>query len=740
MKGIKKIHNQLSGYVYDSSIDIEERTFIMLSVTVLVALFAAIPCGLIMHEPISATISTIIGAIFFTIYVIYVYKKNKIERAKVVLSVILVFVFLPAMFFSNGGVEGGTPIWLLLGTIYIALILEGKLKIIMIICEAVVMIICWIVGYLFPNLIIGYSRGGNYFDSIAALFIVSGIIYTLINFQSKLYVKEEEQKNVQRLFSQTAMALANAIDAKDKYTHGHSSRVAEYSKKIAERAGKSPSECEEIYYVALLHDVGKIGVPEAIISKEGKLTKEEFDLIKQHPVMGAQILKSITEYPYLSIGANFHHERYDGKGYPQKLKGSDIPEVARIISVADAYDAMTSKRSYRDTITQDKVREQLIEGAGTQFDPEFANIMLHLIDMDTEYEMKEREEIKELAGKNVLVIGEHRDDISEGIWINPYMTTIEMKVSPNKTIASHSPKPSLVIFDSLDGRYHDEEKEIKELLYFEYCEIWFDGRATNKGIRKIETKKRDEKTSLARGEYRIEAVKVKDHALIKIYDREGVTEFIIALPDSSRYVYIGLSGEQCRISDVKIEKSEEKTDADFIPRIIEEISFINVPAGDIPNVQVDGYRSESTRGIPIKDGMKISFHSVSLPTARLVWHCPSYVIFSSDDGTVNGENYKEFSLVRLDGENWEAEHVAENELLVNRQDFNGWDSWKNYNRNGFDCSVSFKRDGNTIVSQTENDGISIKDTTHVLVDTEEIYVALSGDQCALTNIRINYAE
>ena len=112
---------------------------------------------------------------------------------------------------------------------------------------------------------------------------------------------------------------------------------------------------------------------------------------------------------------------------------------------------MTSKRSYRDTIPQDKVREQLIEGAGTQFDPEFANIMLHLIDLDTEYEMKEREEIKELAGKNELVIGEHRDDISEGIWVNPYMTTIEMKVSSNRTIASHSPKPSLVIFDSLDG-------------------------------------------------------------------------------------------------------------------------------------------------------------------------------------------------------------------------------------------------------------------------------------------------
>ncbi|MCR4748830.1 MAG: HD-GYP domain-containing protein, partial [Lachnospiraceae bacterium] len=653
-------------------------------------------------------------------------------------SVILVFIFLPAMFFSNGGVEGGTPIWLLLGTIYIALILEGKIKIIMILCDAIVMIICWIVGYLFPDIITAYSRGGNFFDTIASLIIVSGIIYTIISFQNSLYRKEEEQKNVQRLFSQTATALANAIDAKDKYTHGHSSRVAEYSKKIAERAGKSPAECEEIYYVALLHDVGKIGVPEAIISKEGKLTEEEFDLIKQHPVMGAQILKSITEYPYLSIGANFHHERYDGKGYPQKLKGSDIPEIARIISVADAYDAMTSKRSYRDTIPQDKVREQLIEGAGTQFDPTFANIMLHLIDLDTEYEMKEREEVKELAGKNELLIGEHREDISEGIVLNPFKTTINMKVSPDKP--GHDPKPSLVLFDSLDGRYHDDEKEIRELMYYEYCEIWINGHVENKGVRKIEKTIKEEVSSLSRGEYHIEAVRIKDHALIKIFSGENISNYIIALPDSSRYLYIGLTGIHCRINEVKIEKSEEKTEADYIPRIAEEISYINVPAGDIPNIQVDGYRSESTKGIPIKDGMNISFHSISLPTARLVWHCPSYVIFTSDDGTVNGENYKEFSLVRLDGENWEAENVAENELLVNRQDFNGWDSWKNYNKNGFDCLVSFKRDSNTIVSRTENDGISIKDTTHVLVDTEEIYVALSGDQCALTNIRINYEQ
>ncbi|MCR5685842.1 MAG: HD-GYP domain-containing protein [Lachnospiraceae bacterium] len=642
------------------------------------------------------------------------------------------------MFFTNGGVEGGTPIWLLLGTIYISLILEGRLKVIMLISEAVVLIACWIIGYCFPELITQYSREGNYFDTIAGLFIVSGIIFGIISFQNRLYRREEEQKNVQRLFAQTATALVNAIDAKDKYTHGHSARVAEYSRKIAEWAAKTPSECEEIYYVALLHDVGKIGIPEAIINKEGKLTDEEFSIIKQHSFLGAQILQSITEYPYLSIGAHFHHERYDGRGYPNRLKGTDIPEIARIISVADAYDAMTSKRSYRDPIPQEKVREQFIEGAGTQFDPEFANIMLHLIDLDTEYEMKERGESSEFAGQEELIIGEHRDGVSEGILLTPNMTVVRLKVGVDKNAAGHTPKPSIIMFDSLDGRFHDDEKEIKDLLYDEYAEIWLEGRVTNSSVRKTEIKTFGKTASaMAPGEYRIEAVKRRDHALVRIESRDKTVEIIMALPDSSRYVYMGLTGEHCRFSDLKIEKSEDAVPEDYIPRIAKEISYIDAPEGDIPNVQVDGYRTASTKGIPITDGMKITFHTLSLPTARLVWHCPSYVVFSADDGIVSGEDYKEFSLVRLDGETWEGENLAENELIVDRQHFDGWDAWKKLNLQGYDVSVSFSRDGNRIVSTTDNGGVSIRNITTVKVDTGEIYVALSGDQCALTNIRIS---
>ena len=139
----------------------------------------------------------------------------------------------------------------------------------------------------------------------------------------------------------------------------------------------------------MLHDVGKIGVPDEIINKPAKLTDEEFDVIKKHPVIGGEILTSISEFPALSTGARWHHERYDGKGYPDGLSGEDIPEIARIIAVADTYDAMTSKRSYRDPLPQDVVRAEFIKCKGTQFDPKFADIMVNLIDEDIDYHMKE---------------------------------------------------------------------------------------------------------------------------------------------------------------------------------------------------------------------------------------------------------------------------------------------------------------------------------------------------------------
>lgn len=204
--------------------------------------------------------------------------------------------------------------------------------------------------------------------------------------------KEKEIQTQKTMLAQTAAALAEAIDAKDAYTSGHSQRVAEYAAEIAERYGKTKEECDEIYLIALLHDVGKIGVPNAIINKNGKLTDEEYEIIKTHPVRGKEILEKISTAPNLSIGAHYHHERYDGKGYPEGLKGEKIPEAARIIAVADTYDAMSSKRSYRDALPQAKIRHELIRGMGTQFDTRFASIMIEIMDEPVGNTVQLREE------------------------------------------------------------------------------------------------------------------------------------------------------------------------------------------------------------------------------------------------------------------------------------------------------------------------------------------------------------
>lgn len=210
----------------------------------------------------------------------------------------------------------------------------------------------------------------------------------LIRLQKDLH-REVERKTaeIESLSIHLVQTLAEAIDAKDNYTNGHSTRVAGYAKEIAKRYGYSPERQEEIYMMGLLHDVGKIGIPDHIINKPGRLTDEEFAVIKEHPEKGAKILSAVTEMPKLMTGARWHHERYDGSGYPDGLKGDDIPEEARIIAVADAYDAMTSNRSYRETIPRERVISELKKGMGTQFDERFAKIMLKMIEEDKDNKM-----------------------------------------------------------------------------------------------------------------------------------------------------------------------------------------------------------------------------------------------------------------------------------------------------------------------------------------------------------------
>ena len=201
-------------------------------------------------------------------------------------------------------------------------------------------------------------------------------------------IRAHEQK-LEDLFVRTTAALTEAVDAKDHYTSGHSARVAEYAVMIAARMGKSPEEQKEIYRAGLLHDIGKIRIPAGIINKPGRLTDEEYNLIKIHPPTGYHILREISSDGLIAVAAKHHHERYDGGGYPNGLSGKKIPEIARIIGVADAYDAMTSHRSYRAALPQDVVRGEIINGMGTQFDPDIAKIMVQMIDEDRDYTLKQ---------------------------------------------------------------------------------------------------------------------------------------------------------------------------------------------------------------------------------------------------------------------------------------------------------------------------------------------------------------
>jgi len=187
-------------------------------------------------------------------------------------------------------------------------------------------------------------------------------------------------KDLKELFIGSLKALTSSIDAKDRYTRGHSERVAFISKWIAERlAEKQPIDGDEIhriYLSGLLHDIGKMGVSESVLCKSGRLTDSEFDHIKRHPVIGANILSGIKQMRDIVQGVLCHHERVDGKGYPNGLSGENVPFIGKIISLADSFDAMTSKRVYRDAMTIEQAMAEIEKGLGTQFDEEIGKVFV----------------------------------------------------------------------------------------------------------------------------------------------------------------------------------------------------------------------------------------------------------------------------------------------------------------------------------------------------------------------------
>jgi GAF domain-containing protein len=184
----------------------------------------------------------------------------------------------------------------------------------------------------------------------------------------------------QQLVLGTLRSMTRAIDARDSYTQGHSERVAKLAFELARQLQLPESSCQEIYLAGILHDIGKIGVPDNVLLKAGPLTDEEFETVKQHPVIGFRIIEQLAKLDFTLPGILHHHERWDGRGYPDKLAGTDIPLMARILAVVDSFDAMTSSRPYRHHMPLAKARKIISEGAGTQWDPDIVTAFLKWVD------------------------------------------------------------------------------------------------------------------------------------------------------------------------------------------------------------------------------------------------------------------------------------------------------------------------------------------------------------------------
>ena len=211
--------------------------------------------------------------------------------------------------------------------------------------------------------------------------IAAGVVFFIASAFVRIKTRQslKRQLEYKNITVESIQAIARTIDAKDEYTNGHSIRVGAYSKVIAENLGMSSDEVDNIYYIALLHDIGKIAIPDSILNKPGRLTDEEFAVMKSHTTRGAAILKGISTIPQIIEGAKSHHEKYDGSGYPEGIKGEDIPFVARIICCADCFDAMASKRVYKAPFSLDVITNEFERCAGTQFDPQISKVVIDLI-------------------------------------------------------------------------------------------------------------------------------------------------------------------------------------------------------------------------------------------------------------------------------------------------------------------------------------------------------------------------
>lgn len=362
-------------------------------VMAVVVIAVAIVCFMTAFENFSqdnvllSMLTTCMACVFIVCAVLAVLRPKRRVLVKYTASFAICCVF--TIYVLQGYNEGFAPLWAMVipyATMSVIGLLEGT------VVSTYILLLFVVLFWTPARECLRYDYSDIYCNRVPLLYLLCYVVSIYSNYKrqdAQLRAKnererlaisvEEEKRKIGKLTMQTIISISNAVDAKDPYTKKHSERVAKYSKQIANELRWSKQEQENIYNMALLHDIGKIGVPDAILNKHGKLTEEEFPQIRKHPIIGGEILKDLDFVADVSVGAYYHHERYDGTGYPQGLKGEEIPIEARIIGIADSIDAMNSDRVYRGKKDISYVLEQLEAGKGTQFDPNIDEIVIALI-------------------------------------------------------------------------------------------------------------------------------------------------------------------------------------------------------------------------------------------------------------------------------------------------------------------------------------------------------------------------
>ncbi len=550
-----------------------------------------------------------------------------------------------------------------------------------------------IVLYIFIPIICGITQIFTYGISIVnmSMVAVSVSIYVFMYLDlnntveraHKIEIKsiQGEQKRVLEAFERTAVVFVSTVEKKEELEKGYYLKIADYAKRIATNAGESPAECEKVYYATMLHD-----------------TVEE------------ESLADIVD-----------------------LTAKDISNISKIYTIANDYVSMTTKKKDRDELPRFVVRENFVKDSGVKYDPDLADIMVKIIDSES------NEIVPEDAQKTETEIScrDYRERVSGGISIEGDVKRISFEWEAFAQRGEGFSAPSIVLFDSFDARAHNDEKAIEAYHYFEYGEVWFDKYSVTTEARAIE-EKRTEDTLEEKDRYEIIASRYEDHIKLVMRSEDYAKEIIMALPSRSKAVYIGLTGENCRLFNISVEKTGDTVGPEDIPRIAQPVSYIDHLESDLKNIQIDRWMSSSTDGVEIKGKLKVSFHTMSLPEATLIWHCPYIVLFYSENGRIGGPDYREYNLIKLNGEDQGDKEYAKNRFVMKKTgDFPGWDKWKEINKEGLECELNIERKGDRITLKTENLGISIENTTTVTDDKSKVYISLSGDQVALTDIRID---